>query len=208
MSPAEWGAATGAQAVLDGWVANFEAALNGPDPAAVAALFTDDCFWRDLVAFTWDIRTLEGRAAIGMMAAERAATVQARGWRAEGAKHANGGIEGWLTFTTALAHGRGYVRLRDGRCRTLLTAARALRGFEEATGPTRERGAPLPGAADRRSWLERRTEEPPQGRRGLCRQAGGGRRLEQLGPRYLRRPGRARGRGDDAATVLDPGGAH
>ena len=38
----------------------FEQALAAGDSAAAAELFGDDSFWRDLVAFTWNIKTLEG----------------------------------------------------------------------------------------------------------------------------------------------------
>ena len=37
------------------------------DAAGAAALFTDDGYWRDLVSFTWNIVTLEGRPAIADM---------------------------------------------------------------------------------------------------------------------------------------------
>ena len=38
----------------------FAAALANRDVAAAAGLFRDECFWRDLVAFTWNVKTLEG----------------------------------------------------------------------------------------------------------------------------------------------------
>ena len=37
-------------------------ASNAPDDAA--ALFADDSYWRDLVMFTWNLRTMEGRDQI------------------------------------------------------------------------------------------------------------------------------------------------
>ena len=154
MSPAD-----SATRALTAWLDAFAAALTGPDPAAAAALFGGECYWRDLVAFTWTIRTLEGRDAIAAMLAACAPRIQPGGWTLEGGKAAEGGVEGWIRFETAVARGRGYLRLRDGKCWTLLTAARELKDHEEAEGPTRERGAPRPGATDRRSWLERRTEE-------------------------------------------------
>jgi len=158
MSPAD-PAMSDAVARLQEWASAFEAALGTGHPDRVAALFAADCYWRDLIAFTWTIRTLEGQEAIRQMVADRAAIVRASHWRVTGAADVAGGIDGWLDFETALARGRAHVRLRQGRCWTLLTAARALKGHEEAEGPTRERGAPRPGQADRRSWLDRRAEE-------------------------------------------------
>ena len=146
-------------AALAAWVETFAATLAGPDPGRVAQLFAPECYWRDLIAFTWTIRTLEGRDAIASMATDRAALVQPGNWAVSGAKQVGDTIEGWLSFETAVARGRGHVRLRDGVCWTLLTAARALKGFEEAEGATRERGAPRPEDPDRRSWLDRRQAE-------------------------------------------------
>ncbi len=47
MSPAE------DTALLRDWVARFGQALAAGNAAGVGALFGDECFWRDLVAFTW-----------------------------------------------------------------------------------------------------------------------------------------------------------
>ena len=38
--------------------------LGGDDTAAVTDLFDQECYWRDLVSFTWNISTQEGRDAI------------------------------------------------------------------------------------------------------------------------------------------------
>ena len=150
-------------AVLHAWLAQFAAALAGPDPAAAAGLFTDDAAWRDLVAFTWTIRTMEGRPAIRAMLAARADVAHGTRWTMHGEARPiesgpwAGGIEGWLAFDTAAMRGRAFVRLVGGRCATLLTAGRALRGFEEREGPTRDRGTPTP--ADPRPWQDRRAAE-------------------------------------------------
>ena len=49
------------------WLRDFEAALARRDVPATLALFGAECFWRDMVSFTWNIRTFEGHAAIGSM---------------------------------------------------------------------------------------------------------------------------------------------
>ncbi len=46
------------------WLERFEAALQAQDTAAAAALFLPDGLWRDILAFTWNIQTMNGRAAI------------------------------------------------------------------------------------------------------------------------------------------------
>ena len=59
------------QALLD----TFGAALERGDIDAATACFQDECYWRDLVTFTWNIHTSEGKEAIaGMLRSQLAAT--------------------------------------------------------------------------------------------------------------------------------------
>ena len=46
------------------WLRDFNAALAAEDADAAAELFATDAFWRDLVALTWNLKTLEGRDQI------------------------------------------------------------------------------------------------------------------------------------------------
>ena len=66
------------------WLKKFEKALSASDADAVVALFGKDCYWRDLVAFTWNIRTLEGRPAIAEMLRARLADVAPSHWAIKG----------------------------------------------------------------------------------------------------------------------------
>ena len=63
--------ATGPQERVDAWLAKFEAALAARDVAAAADLFEPGGFWRDLVSFTWNLHTSEGRDQIAAMLTER-----------------------------------------------------------------------------------------------------------------------------------------
>ena len=54
------------------WLADFSSALDCGDVDAAVALFEPDSYWRDLVSFTWNIRTPEGR--------EASARCSRRGW--------------------------------------------------------------------------------------------------------------------------------
>ena len=58
---------------VDDWLADFEAALAVRDIERVVAKFATDSFWRDLVAFTWNIKTVEGRDQIAGMLGNRLA---------------------------------------------------------------------------------------------------------------------------------------
>ena len=45
---------------VDQWLSSFEDALARGDAAAASELFLDDSYWRDLVALTWNLKTVEG----------------------------------------------------------------------------------------------------------------------------------------------------
>ena len=55
------------------WLADFDAVLQAQDAARAVDLFDADCYWHDLVAFTWNICTQEGPQAIREMLQARLA---------------------------------------------------------------------------------------------------------------------------------------
>ena len=48
----------------DNWLAQFEEALGKPDDALLKTLFHPDSYWRDVLALSWNIQTLNGADAI------------------------------------------------------------------------------------------------------------------------------------------------
>jgi putative flavoprotein involved in K+ transport len=66
------------QARVDAWLADFEAALAVRDVERVVAKFAVDSFWRDLVAFTWNLKTVEGREGVADMLEHRLAETDRR----------------------------------------------------------------------------------------------------------------------------------
>lgn len=141
------------------WLATFDRALAAGDPDAVLAAFDDECYWRDLVAFTWNIRTMEGRTEIGDMLRATLAGTRPSGWQLDGEPaEANGVVEAWFRFETGVGRGRGIARLRDGRAWTLLTALQELKGHEEPAGERRPLGVDYRIVRGRRSWLDEREE--------------------------------------------------
>ena len=177
-------------AAVSAWLSKFETALAKSDTQAAAALFADECYWRDLVSFTWNIMTLEGRPAIEAMLKETLATVKPSSWKIEREATATDGVvEGWFTFETAVARGRGIVRLKDGKCWTLLTTMVELKGYEERKGPKRIMGAEHGVAKNRKNWLQLKQEE--EARLGVTEQpycliVGGGQGGIALGARLKR----------------------
>ena len=142
------------------WLANFDNALESRDLDTVMALFGEDSYWRDLVAFTWNIRTQEGPDAIREMLQARLADVKPSNFQVEGqATEADGVVEAWFGFETAVARGRGHLRLKQGKAWTLLTTMTELKGFEEKKGANRIKGAEHGVQPGRKTWIERREEE-------------------------------------------------
>ncbi|RWB67306.1 NAD(P)/FAD-dependent oxidoreductase [Mesorhizobium sp.] len=142
------------------WLASFGRALEAGEIEAVTSLFVDDCYWRDLLSFTWNVKTMEGQAAIREMLTATLAPAQPSHWRLSGEASADDGVvEAWFTFETAVARGEGILRLKDGRCRTLLTAMSELKGFEERKGPARPLGLRHKADPQRETWAEARARE-------------------------------------------------
>jgi putative flavoprotein involved in K+ transport len=142
------------------WLAEFEAFLHAGDPEGAAGLFMPNGYWRDLVSFTWNITTQEGRPAIAAMLSATLQHVAPVSFRAYGeATSTAGEIGGWFQLTTATGRGRGYLRLKNGKCWTLLTTLEALGGVEMPTGRNRLRGAEPDIRPGRLTWLEKRQAE-------------------------------------------------
>jgi putative flavoprotein involved in K+ transport len=146
------------------WLADFGAALATGQADAALPLFDAECYWRDLVAFTWNIRTQEGTAAIRDMLSARLADTAPSNFALEGeATEADDVVDAWFTFDTAVARGRGHVRLKGtaqgDKAWTLLTTMTELKGFEEKKGERRAKGAEHGAHKGRKSWLERRHDE-------------------------------------------------
>jgi len=147
-------------AEVDQWLAHFDEALTAGDSAAAAACFLDDSYWRDLVAFTWNIKTVEGPEGVRDMLDHALAHAKPRKWRVTEPPAADQGVtEAWLTFETEVGRGLGHLRLKDGRAWTLLTTLAELKGHEEPAGPGRPMGAEHGANPDRETWLEQRERE-------------------------------------------------
>ena len=148
-------------AQLAAWVESLNERLAQRDLDGTLALFASECHWRDLLLFSWNLVTLEGKPAIRDLLETRLDQTRPERWKVEGEAALNNGVlEGWISLETQAARGKGYVRLKDGLCWTLLTAMRELKGFEEPSGRRSPMGASHGHAhADKRNWLERRRDE-------------------------------------------------
>jgi putative flavoprotein involved in K+ transport len=150
----------GAGARVDVWLSEFSDALTAGDVERAAGMFGEQSFWRDLIAFSWNIVTVEGPAGVKELLDGTLATTQPTGWRTtEEPTEAGGLIEAWIEFETAVGRGKGHLRLRDGKAWTLLTTLYELKGHEEPAFGRRPLGAEHGVNRDRHTWLEQRERE-------------------------------------------------
>ncbi len=156
---------------VDEWLADFEEALAGADPACLASLFHADSYWRDVLAFTWLITTVQGGDKIAATLLSRTARAQASGFRTDRERMPPGcvtragteSIEAIFAFETAEGRGDGIVRLIPDpidndrlKAWTLLTALEALAGFEEHVGNARPTGEAYSRDFRGPNWLDLR----------------------------------------------------
>ena len=95
----------------------LDKALSAGEVERAVDLFQTDCYWRDLIYFTWNIKAMEGK--------ERFATCSRRGspirsrqterLGRRGHSETDRIVESWIKFETEVARGFGHMRLKDGR---------------------------------------------------------------------------------------------
>jgi len=177
------------QQVTD-WLSAFGNALERTDIAAAVDMFDDDSYWRDLVSFTWNIKTMEGKGAIKAMLEARVSDVKPSVWRIEGeANSADGVTDAWLVFETDVSRGKGHIRLKEDKCWTLLTTMVELKNYEEKKGTTRPTGVEHGVIKDQKNWLERKAQEEAElgyTQQPYCVIIGGGQGGIGLGARLKR----------------------
>ena len=186
----------------ESWLAEFEAALG--NDGTLESLFHPDSYWRDALALSWTLQTIDGRDDILKTLKAQAAQAAPSGFaidpdRASPRKVMRAGvdcIEAIFKFETRLGRGDGIIRLipdaADGgrmKAWTLLTALKELKGFEEQLGAARPRGSAYSRDFRGPNWLDLRNassayaDRDPTvlvvggGQSGLCIAA----RLKQLG---------------------------
>ena len=133
----------------ENWLAQFERALSSPDRGALKTLFHPDSYWRDVLALSWNLQTINGADAIlkdlpvlGRRAAPHNFRIDPdRAAPRRVARAGTGTIEAIFKFETMQGRSSGILRLipdaGDGnklKAWTLLTALDELKGFEEPLG--------------------------------------------------------------------------
>ncbi|MFH0298214.1 NAD(P)/FAD-dependent oxidoreductase [Bradyrhizobium sp. 31Argb] len=155
----------------DTWLARFEDALRKPGDGALNFLFLPDSFWRDILALSWNIQTVDGADAIiaelkrhaGRAAPRRLTIDPDRRAPRKVMRAGTNAIEAMFKFETTIGRGSGIVRLipdpTDGntlKAWTLLTELGELKGFEEQLGVNRPRGNAYSRDFRGPNWLDLR----------------------------------------------------
>lgn len=82
----------------EAWLTDFDAALRARDVDTAAGLFATSSFWRDLVSFTWNLRTVEGHDGIRDLLQHTLDAADPTDWTlSEEPAEAGGVIECWIT---------------------------------------------------------------------------------------------------------------
>ena len=140
----------------------FNSAMVAGNGSAMASCFEAEGYWRDLLAFTWNITTMQGHDEIAKMLASQLTLTAPLALKIdpeEPVEDEGTNLSAWVQFETVLAHGYGHIRVREGRIWTLLTTIAELKGHPEMIGTCRPAGVSHGAHSDRRSWLEQREAE-------------------------------------------------
>ncbi|WP_210497118.1 flavin-containing monooxygenase [Microvirga antarctica] len=139
-------------AIAERWLADFSRALDTGDLEALADLFIEDAYWRDLLACQWDFRSIKGRELICARLVNEASQSGLREfavdhryspphWETRAGKRV---IEVIVAFSTGIGTGNGVVRLepveggqRPYRAMGLMTSLQGLNGYPEAVDDNR-----------------------------------------------------------------------
>jgi cation diffusion facilitator CzcD-associated flavoprotein CzcO len=155
----------------ENWLAEFERLLEHPDSRTLRPLFHPDSYWRDVLALSWNLQTLNGADAIlnelpvlaGRAAPSRFKIDPERAPPRRVKRAGTETIEAIFKFETVQGRGHGIIRLipdaRDGnrlKAWTLFTALEELKGFEETTGSARPRGQSYSRDFRGPNWLDQR----------------------------------------------------
>lgn len=141
---------------VEQWFIEFEAALRIQDAQQIGQLFHQDCHWRDILAFSWDLCAVEGREAVAARLCAAQEPTAARHFHLPPGRKpprhvrrvGRDCIEAIFEFTTAVGRGAGVVRLSRTsddagalQAWLLSTTLEELEGFAEQIGDNRPTGA-------------------------------------------------------------------
>ncbi|KUJ10839.1 putative flavin-containing monooxygenase YUCCA3 [Mollisia scopiformis] len=162
--------------VAQQWITKLESVLKNKDAAALSTVMHTDCWLRDMLAFSWDIRTIHGLDNLAVYFGDNwnHSTLSNLRIRETGkfSPSTSSPIEGleWLEsmfdFDTTVGKGSGMLRLVQGpdgvwKGYMIYTALQELKDFQQQEKYLRPHGGleKLPGGAAKGNWFERRQRQ-------------------------------------------------
>lgn len=138
------------------WLNKLESATSQPE--ALRDLLEPDSYWRDLLAFTWNLTTAEGPDEIVEMIHATAPASHLSNVTLDGdpVDEGDGVTRVHFTFDSGDFLSLGIARLRNDRAWTILTSARELIEHPEPKGRRRPLGAEHGESVDRRNWADKK----------------------------------------------------
>lgn len=149
----EHSAAEQARQAAESWLAAFETALASRDVARIGALFHEDCHWRDILAFTWNLSSAQGRDSVAAHLAAGQERIGAHGFHLPAGRKPPrnvkrlgiDSVEAIYEFKTTDGQGAGILRLSPAhggemKAWLLSTTLESLDGHEEMIGANRPTG--------------------------------------------------------------------
>src|SRR5438067_4028346 len=157
----------------ENWLAQFEDAIAKRDEPLLKSLFHRESYWRDVLALSWNLQTVNGADVLVRELKAHAGRVAPSGFRIDPDRAAprwvtragTASIEAIFKFETEEGRGSGILRLipdaaDNNRLKawTLLTALDELKGFEEQLGSSRPRGQSYSRDFRGPNWLDLRKD--------------------------------------------------
>jgi hypothetical protein len=150
------------------WLGEFGAALALGEASRIARLFASDCHWRDILALTWNLRTISGAdgianvmaSALKRMSPRQLAVAVDRTPPRYVSRAGVDTIEAIFVFETSVGPCNGVVRLvfEGGKPRawTLMTMLDEIRSHEDPANGRRWQDVDWKRNFGGENWLDRR----------------------------------------------------
>ena len=135
--------------VASEWLNALSAAIESNDAKKAVSLFVEDCWWRDMLALTWDFRTFHGSPAIEVFLRDRIDATHPRAFQLRqdflGLQRPYedlAWINAFFNFETDVGIGFGIFRLvptanGEWKAHVVYTNLEDLKGFPEKIGALR-----------------------------------------------------------------------
>jgi cation diffusion facilitator CzcD-associated flavoprotein CzcO len=159
------------QDIIVSWLKNLEQAISEKNYNSLKLLFDTDSYWRDLLAFTWNVTTVSGADKISESLAAYSPYIKASKFKIDKkrtppriiTRAGKKVIEAIIRFETAYGQASGIVRfifedrnIKAIQAWTLLTALEKINGFEETIDKARPSGKSYSREFNGPNWFEQR----------------------------------------------------